>query len=108
MLIRFFFLLCSLGSCASLFSQTSEVTGRIVDAATQETLPFVNVFLNSSTIATSTDQNGAFNLINVSHGVRELVVYATGYETIQAYISVNEDLIELGIIEMTKSISPSA
>jgi len=103
MILKHFFLFGILGCCHPLlFAQVSEVSGRILDSVSGETLPYANVFINNSTIGTSADENGNFILTDVPFGVQELVVYSKGHETIQAYIPVNNHLTELGFIEMTK------
>ncbi len=102
MTLRLIFLLYALSHCHAVISQTSEVRGRIVDAASGETLPFANVFINNTSFGTLTDENGFFALGNIPYGVQELVVYLRSHETIQAFISVNADPAELGIIEMTR------
>lgn len=50
--------------CGSLFSygQKTIVSGKIYDAQTKESLPFVNVAFKGSKIGTTTDINGAYNL----------------------------------------------
>lgn len=49
----------SLGS-TSLFAQLTKVRGTVVDAETQETLPYVNIQFAGTTIGTISDLNGNF------------------------------------------------
>lgn len=83
-----------------LAQKKSEILGRTVDAVTHETLPFVDVFINNTTLATSTDDNGNFELSNIPYGVHELVMAYAGYEPIQVYIPVNAEQIDFGFVEM--------
>jgi hypothetical protein len=56
------------------------VSGRVVDAATGEPLPYVNVFIANTMLGAATDQDGKFELRNIPLGVYDLVVSMVGYE----------------------------
>ncbi|NPA38157.1 MAG: carboxypeptidase-like regulatory domain-containing protein [Chlorobi bacterium] len=49
-------------SFPSVFSQTTEVKGRVIDKRTKEPLPFVNVYFENRNIGTITDNNGYYML----------------------------------------------
>lgn len=51
---------CGLGS--GVFAQKTVITGKIYDAETKESLPFVNVAFKGSKIGTTTDIDGAYSL----------------------------------------------
>ena len=46
---------------AMSFAQTT-ITGTVTTTASGETVPFVNVILNNSTTATTTDDNGRYSI----------------------------------------------
>ncbi|RDV15555.1 carboxypeptidase-like regulatory domain-containing protein [Pontibacter diazotrophicus] len=57
------------------------VQGRVVDERTDEPLEFVSVYVNTTTIGTSTNEAGAFTL-TLPDGHYELIVSYLGYEPI--------------------------
>lgn len=61
------------------FSQTGTITGVVKDAETGETLPYCNVFLNNTTIATVTDLEGKFTLSGLEPGPLEVGFSFMGY-----------------------------
>ena len=50
-----------LSSC-SIFSQTTKVSGKILDAVTREPLPFVNVIFKGTTVGGASDIEGNYTL----------------------------------------------
>ncbi|GAA0880424.1 hypothetical protein GCM10009119_33940 [Algoriphagus jejuensis] len=60
-------------------AQTGSITGVVKDAETGETLPFCNVFINNTTIATATDMDGKFTLTGLAAGALEVGFSFTGY-----------------------------
>lgn len=70
--------------------QTGQVAGRIMDAQTKEPLPFAHVFVNNTTIGTTTDTEGKFLLKNVPTGTTEIIYSFIGYQTHQARVNVME------------------
>ncbi len=61
----------------SIYAQPKTVTGNVTDAATNETLPGVNVIIKNTTTGTSTDPNGSFS-ISVAPG-QVLIFSSLGY-----------------------------
>ncbi|NUO80678.1 TonB-dependent receptor, partial [candidate division KSB1 bacterium] len=59
-----------------------EITGRVLDAATREPLPFVNVFLDSTRLGTTTANDGSFLLRQVPPGKYHLHLSRLGYDNI--------------------------
>lgn len=71
-------------SCCAL-AQT--ITGSVVDAQTNEPLPFVNVFISNTTKGTQTDVKGAFVLKVQTAGYAKVVASMVGYKTVeQAFV----------------------
>lgn len=68
--------------------QTGTITGKVTDSKTGEPLPFCNVFISNSTIATTTDIDGNYTLTNVPEGEMELGFSFIGYQAIQKIASV--------------------
>lgn len=96
------FLAISLVSCpALLFAQSSGIKGRIMDGSTGETLPFANVFIDQTTIGTTSDQYGEFELKNIPTGVHELVIAYVGYQPLLASLTMGNEIIDVGDIGLT-------
>lgn len=71
-----------------LFAQSGSIIGQVTDKDTGESLPFCNVFINNTTIATTTDLDGNFLLSDVPEGDFELGFSFIGYQAIQKAVSV--------------------
>ena len=65
------------------FAQGGTISGKVVDAQTKEPLPFCNVFINNTTIATTTDLEGNYVLKDVPEGEFELGFSFIGYQAQQ-------------------------
>ncbi|MFM2284743.1 MAG: hypothetical protein RLZZ543_240 [Bacteroidota bacterium] len=70
-------------------AQVTRVRGTVKDAATKETMPFVNLIFKGTTIGTSTDINGAFDL-QAQRSVDTLLVSFMGYKTQRIPIKRNK------------------
>ena len=70
------------------FAQTGTVTGKVTDSKSGEPLPFCNVFISNSTIATTTDPDGNYLLENVPEGELEIGFSFIGYQATQKPASV--------------------
>jgi iron complex outermembrane receptor protein len=79
MKLRAFLLITVLLHSTIALSQTIDVSGRILDASTSETLPGVNILVKGTSNGTTTDMNGNFRISAPSNAV--LVISFIGYET---------------------------
>ena len=85
-----FFLFISTG----LLAQTGgTVRGFVFDAESGEPVIFTNVFLEGTTIGTSTDVNGYYSITRIKPGTYTLVVSAISYEEFSEEIIVVHDEI---------------
>ena len=66
-------------SCTALSSQSITVKGRVIDADTKEGLPFSSVYFEGTTIGTSTDIDGYYELSS-SQKYDTLAVSAIGFD----------------------------
>ncbi len=66
-------------------AQTTTVTmiGTVTDDQTGEPLPFANVYLNNSSIGTTTDEQGRYTLTNLPVGNLDMAVSYLGYAPIK-------------------------
>lgn len=83
------------------FAQSPNLTkiyGRITDASTGEPIPYVNVFLNSTTIGSATDLNGYYKIDKVPYGSFVLIISHIGYKLESKPLNIfNSRAIELNV-----------
>ncbi|OWY20853.1 carboxypeptidase-like regulatory domain-containing protein [Sphingobacteriales bacterium UPWRP_1] len=85
--VVFFLLLLLTGATGNLaLAQEIEISGKVIDDATQESVPFANVFLQNTTIGTVTDMDGNFYL-KTQRLSDSLGVSSVGYAKRFKYVS---------------------
>lgn len=72
-------------------STTTTLSGNVTDAATGKPIPFVNVYLNTTTRGTVTDQQGHFTLAAIPLGTVEVVASSVGYKTERRLLRLDTD-----------------
>lgn len=70
--------------------QKFTIDGKISEQQSNIPIPFVNVFLEGTTIGTQTNENGVFTLKNVPRGNYRLVASMVGYESFIQNILVSD------------------
>lgn len=86
----------------TVFSQRT-IKGRVVNAATGESLTGASVFISNTSVGTTTDNSGFFILSNVPVGRHELIASSIGYET--NVFSFSDEQLPLQLrIEMTVKV----
>lgn len=68
----------------------ANIVGHIIDKKTREHVPYINVFLQGTTIGTSSDGTGHFYLKNLPEGKFVLVMKAIGYKTIEKDVTLKK------------------
>ncbi|WEK18490.1 MAG: TonB-dependent receptor [Candidatus Pedobacter colombiensis] len=96
-LLQFLFLLFCIDSEAQ--SPKLQITGKVLDNDTKQTMVGVSVALKGTKSATMTDNNGVFKL-NIATGAQVLVFKYIGYETKEVNIN--------GSSSITVQLSPSS
>ena len=84
------FAFCALFGVKSAWSQDRPATGcvilgKVVDATTNEVLPFASVVLQGNVTGTTTDFEGNYTLTGIAPGVHNVVVSFLGYATYTAF-----------------------
>lgn len=64
----------------------ANIVGHIIDKKSGEHLPYINVFLQGTTIGTVSDGTGHFYLKNLPEGKFTIVMKSVGYKTIEKEI----------------------
>jgi hypothetical protein len=104
----------------------ANIVGHIIDKKSGEHLPYINVFLQGTTIGTVSDGTGHFYLKNLPEGKFTIVMKSVGYKTIEKEIvskkgktleinfETEEDAVSLdGVVvsanrnETTRRLAPS-
>jgi outer membrane receptor for ferrienterochelin and colicin len=99
MVIPFLFLISNLFAGA-----TGKIVGLVIDKASNEPLPGVNVILQGKVIGASTDVDGYYVILNVPPGVYTLEAIFIGYSTYRITdVIVKADLTTPINIEMTET-----
>ena len=85
-------------------AQNGSISGRVIDATSNEPLPFVNVLVSGTQIGTVTDDEGRFNLNNIEPGFIRIEASFVGYQkAISSEIEVNRSGTASIEIRMEKS-----
>ncbi|MCD8041724.1 MAG: TonB-dependent receptor [Tannerellaceae bacterium] len=109
-----------------LNTSDANVVGHVLDKRTSEHLPFINIYLQGTTIGTMTDATGHYYLKNLPEGTFTIVMKSVGYKTIEKKVTLKkgktvevnfdaeEDVIALdGVVvsanrnETTRRLAPS-
>ena len=82
----------SLG-CAAMAQEgyDAHLVGHVIDEATGEHLPYVNVQLKGTNIGTVTDESGHYFLKDLPLGRQTVVISYVGYETVELPVVIKED-----------------
>ncbi len=67
---------------AALQAQTGVIKGKVINAETNEPIPFANVLVVGTTLGTTTDVDGNFELKNLTPGFTNLSVSFLGFKTL--------------------------
>lgn len=87
--LHFCFLSILLPGAAGLSAQVTRVRGVVKDAETKETMPFVSVVFKGTTVGTTTDVNGTFDL-ECQRPVDTLLVTFLGYKQQRLQVQRNK------------------
>jgi hypothetical protein len=85
---NFFFLLLTLVSLTA--NAQKGLTGNVFSQETKQPLPSVSVYLNNTSIGTTTNEQGAFVLNNIPSGKFRLVATSVGYETFDSLVDTKK------------------
>ena len=81
------FLLTCIISCFGFAQTSGKISGKIIDSSSDSPLAGANVIIVQTQAGISADEDGYFNLINVSPGKYSVKAMMIGYETCLLYTS---------------------
>nr|WP_321353791.1 TonB-dependent receptor [uncultured Draconibacterium sp.] len=89
-----------------MVAQNAAVTGKVVDAVSNEPLPFVNVLVSGTSNGTVTDETGHFEFRNLTPGFIRIEASFVGYKkAISSEVEVNNASTHFVEILLEKSVS---
>ncbi len=92
-------------SMPSMAQTTGKIAGRVVEAATGEPLPGVNISIEGTTRGTVTDVEGEYTIIGVRPGVHTIVASFVGFATQRREgVQVSVDLTTTVDFELTEEV----
>lgn len=97
---RLLFSILSLLTSAILSAQTGLIQGKVVNAITNEPLPFATVGIQGTTTGTATDIDGAFKLPNLTPGNYNLEISLVGFKK-KTLFDINVNNAKPTYIEIT-------
>ncbi|MBA3285155.1 MAG: carboxypeptidase-like regulatory domain-containing protein, partial [Nitrosopumilus sp.] len=74
-------LLLMLFTTVAVYAGTGELTGKVIDSKTSESVPGVNIFLEGTTIGTAADFDGNYSIKNIPEGTYTIVFSFISYKT---------------------------
>lgn len=78
------------GDETSLNPSDANIIGHIIDKKSGEHLSFINVYLQGTTIGTTTDATGHYYLKNLPEGEFTLVMKSIGYKTVEKIVKIKK------------------
>ena len=93
-------MLCQIGMDA----QTGTVRGNIFDKETAEPIIYGTVYIEGSTLATTTDLNGFFTLNKIPVGEQTVMITYIGYDTLKTEVTIQDG----GIVYKQLYLVPSS
>lgn len=88
---------------ASVFAQSSAITGTVIDQSTEESIAGVNIGIIGTKKGTFTNEFGEFTLDALSAGEYTLIVSAVGYKTFETELHLNRNQTKEFNIELEKT-----
>ncbi|GHB85627.1 carboxypeptidase-like regulatory domain-containing protein [Persicitalea jodogahamensis] len=87
-------------------AQTTTVTimGTVTDEVTGELLPFANVYINNSSIGTTTNEKGAYTLANLPIGNIDVAVSYLGYAPIKQTLRFEQPGLKKVLFKMRQGV----
>lgn len=101
------FMSCGFLSTGAYAQSTGSVSGRITDDK-QDGVPGATVLVDGTTLGSSTNVDGTFNLQSVPAGTRTLVISFVGYNTVRVPVTVvtgQNTVVNTGLTENTTQLA---
>ena len=83
----------SLFSISAIFAQDNSIKGFVYEESTGEPVMFCNVYLQGTTIGSTTNENGYFNITRIPDGKYTLMITTVGYDTISENFTLSKNQV---------------
>ena len=100
--IYLFFTICSI--CAA-YSQNFSISGKILNSRTKAPIGYATVALSDDGFWDTTDEDGNFNIENVPAGKSMIIIHCFGFETKQAEIIIDKNILNYNVLLNEKSLA---
>ena len=100
--IYLFFTICSI--CAA-YSQNFSISGKILNSRTKAPIGYATVALSDDGFWDTTDEDGNFNIENVPAGKSLIIIHCFGFETKQAEIIIDKNILNYNVLLNEKSLA---
>ncbi len=78
-------LVLALITVTNLMAQTGSIKGRVYNEINNESIPFANIVLDSTLIGTTSDEEGRYEISNLTPGIYNLTCSFVGFKTTYLY-----------------------
>lgn len=78
-------LFIALITVSNVLAQTGSITGRVYNEINNESIPFANIVLDSTQIGTTSDEEGRYEIDNLTPGIYNLTCSFVGFKTTYIY-----------------------
>lgn len=85
-------------SSSILNASTSSIYGRVVDKTTGKPIPNANIYLANTTVGTTTNTNGYFEIKNVPQGTFDIIFSHVAYYFHKEKVQFKHNYIDIGTI----------
>ena len=104
-------LLCGINSATAQTHRTSDanIYGHIIDAKTQEHIPYVTISIKGTTLGTVADASGHFFMKNLPEGIHTVVAESLNYKSAEQQVTVEKGKnVEINFILQESVLSMDA
>lgn len=85
----------------SVYAQNGAIKGVVINSDTKSGLANVNIVVSVAKHSTVTNGKGYFYIKNVEKGNFTLTISSVGFKSVTKEVNVNNDLVDLGTVELT-------
>ena len=91
----------------SLYSQTGVIKGRVYNSINNESIPFANIYIDSTTKGTTSDIDGNYKLSDLEPGTYNIVCSFIGFQKYKSYevrvSPVKPTILDFALVEANSS-----
>jgi outer membrane receptor for ferrienterochelin and colicin len=101
--------LCLIGQFSNSYGQTSAIKGQVTNSINNEAIPFANIFIDSTTIGTTSDIDGYYRLENLEPGTYNVNCSFVGFQkkmTFEVLVTpARPTVVNFALVQKSTSLS---